>query len=156
MTDVWSLNHTLEVLYLKQDQLFEQADQVATEFWDKEKEENAKRPQSQRGRMGIRVRRRKGGVQIEWFQLKTRSQGGQTIAKYIKKGHRAKIPKRNYAPYCQDWEVVMVERAEEQLAPIRRQLSHIKNAIVAIKAQQREEESAEQLEEGSEAQTESE
>lgn len=82
----------------------------------------------------MRIRRRRGGVQIEWFVIKAQSPKGQMMTKHIKKGQRAKIPKRHYEHHCQDWEACLVEEIEERLAPIRRQLSHITSGIVALKA----------------------
>lgn len=123
--DVWSLQHVLDICYLEQEELFRRADAIANEYWMRHKNENNLRPLSQRGRMGLRVRRRRGGVQIDWFVMQARTRNHQLLTKHIKRGRRAKVPRKHYEAYCQEWELLLVEEIEEQLAPIRRKLHAI-------------------------------
>ncbi|MCU0970381.1 MAG: hypothetical protein MUF57_00960 [Gammaproteobacteria bacterium] len=99
--------------------LREEAEQLATRFAVQSMQERARRPRSQRGELGIRVRFEpsarsgEGSFTCEWYQV-----CGRRRTRYLRKGQGHRYPMAAFRG-VQPWERSLVERYEPQLARIR-------------------------------------
>lgn len=104
----------------EKDRLGAAADAVAARFWKEHNDARAGRPQSEHGRYGLRVERRKASLSIRWYEF--RYVGGKrnkTMAhKMIAMGKGYKY-KTTAFPKAQSWELIAVECAETEFARIR-------------------------------------
>jgi hypothetical protein len=106
-----------------------QAGEVAALYYAQAARERARRPRSQWGRLGVRVRRVRatrsapGAFAIEWFTRRwvNRTPGGaRNFTAYVRRGTADRYPRAALAGVAQPWELAIAEPLEERFAEIRR------------------------------------
>jgi len=104
----------------EKDRLGAAADAVAARFWKEHNDARAGRPQSEHGRYGLRVERRKASLSIRWYEFRyVGGKGKKTVAhKMIAMGKGYKYKTTAFSK-AQSWELIAIECAENELAKIR-------------------------------------
>jgi hypothetical protein len=106
-----------------------EAGEVASQFYLLAAQERAKRPRSEWGRLGVRVRPLRaaraapGAFAIEWFTrrwVNKTATGAQAFTSYIRRGTGDRYPRSALARVAQPWELAIAEELEERFADIRR------------------------------------
>jgi hypothetical protein len=108
-----------------------EAGEVASGFYLCTAREREKRPRSEGGRLGVRVRVRPvraqraapGTFAIEWFTRRWVNRTGsraQTFTNYIRRGTGNRYPRSALAAVARPWELALAEALEERFAEIRR------------------------------------
>lgn len=117
------------------DELFDYAENVVEEHWQKVREKENERPGWQnRSDLSLRVRRKGNALMLEWRKIKwvgSKAKGNrQAIAEYLRR------PKEGYGysmnvlgRLAKDWEKPLVEKTEAKLTEIRRRWRHITKAM---------------------------
>ena len=118
-----------------------EAGEAASRFYLLVAQERAKRPRSQWGRLGVRVRPLRaarsapGAFAIEWFTrrwVNKTATGAQTFTTYVRRGTGDRYPRAALAAVAQPWELALAEALEEHFAEIRRlarSVSHVRMAF---------------------------
>ena len=120
-TEVWAVQ-ALEELRLE-------AEAVAARFLSQWLVERQRRPKSQWGRVGVRVRRLTSGrappgaFAIEWFRFQWArpgaGQGPRVFTTYLAKGRGDRYPPAAFRRAAQPWELALIEACEEDFARLR-------------------------------------
>ncbi|WAR43273.1 conjugative transfer protein MobI(A/C) [Methylomonas rapida] len=103
-----------------------QARMLVDDYWRRVSQERKKYPASQRGRLGVRIRRRESAYSftIEWFLIASLSIDGQNkpVTQYLKKGKGYRYPLQQVLKKEPDWEAALVEEFENEFADLRKQV----------------------------------
>jgi len=103
-----------------------QARMLVDDYWRRVNLKRKKYPASQRGRMGVRIRRREStySFTIEWFLIASLSFDGQTkpVTQHIKKGKGFRYPLQHILKKEPDWEASLVEEFENEFVDLRKQI----------------------------------
>jgi hypothetical protein len=106
-----------------------EAGELAARFFERAAQERARRPRSEWGRLGVRVRRPRAGraapgaFAIEWFTrrwVNPRAAGARTFTTYLRRGGGDRYPRSAFAGVAQPWEAELAEALEGRFAAIRR------------------------------------
>ncbi|MCQ8117753.1 conjugative transfer protein MobI(A/C) [Methylomonas rosea] len=116
----------IEWLAANVESLHGQARMLVDDYWRRAGQERKKYPASQRGRLGVRIRRRESAYSftIEWFLIASLSIDGQTqtVTQYLKKGKGYSYPLQHVLKKEPDWEASLVEEFETEFADLRKQV----------------------------------
>lgn len=107
------------------DKIEARAQEVADQFWARHWEIKRTRPPSERGYLGVRVRRRDLHVAIEWFRVRYGGgkRKGTPLFEYLRRGKGYAYPKSAFSgAWCKDWEREMAMELEEQFARLRQRV----------------------------------
>jgi hypothetical protein len=103
-----------------------QARMLVDDYWRRITHERKKYPSSERGRMGVRIRRREKSYSftIEWYLITVIFVDGRykPVAQHIKKGLGHRYPMQWILKNEPEWEAAMVEEFENEFADIRKQI----------------------------------
>jgi hypothetical protein len=106
-----------------------EAEEVAAEYYAGAAQERARRPRSQWGRLGVRVRAQRsaraapGAFAIEWFTRRWVNRtpaGAKTFTVYLRRGGGDRYPPGAFAGAAEPWELALAEALEARFAAIRR------------------------------------
>jgi len=122
----------------KVEQLHTETRVLVDDYWRRLNAEQKNQPNSGRGRIGVRVRRREANLSfsIEWFRMAMIRQGGKSkpIAKYLKKGRGHHYPLAGFLNGEPEWEADLVTELETEFADIRKQLVLLGKLRMALQA----------------------
>jgi hypothetical protein len=119
-----------------------QAGEVASGFYLRAAEERARRPRSQWGRLGGRVRPLRtaraapGAFAIEWFTRRWVNRSGgraRTFTAYLRRGTGDRYPRAAFTAVAQPWELALAEALEERFAEIRRLACSVSRVRMALR-----------------------
>ena len=114
--------HTKEQLAIEWKSLQDEAQRLVRDYWDKALRANDIGPYSERNKYGVRVRKRKTTISIEWFLnvLSGPSWERRHRAFYVSRGKGYAYPLSRFSKSSAAW---------EKQAPIRQKLSPILAAM---------------------------
>ena len=119
-----------------------EAGEAASRFYLLASQERAKRPRSEWGRLGVRVRAVRaeraapGAFAIEWFTRRwVNRTGGQvrTFTTYLRRGSGERYPRSAFAAVSQPWELELAEALEERCAEVRRLARSVSRVRMAFR-----------------------
>ena len=119
-----------------------EAGEAASQFYLQAAQERAKRPRSEWGRLGVRVRPLRavrsapGSFAIEWFTrrwVNKTATGTQAFTTYIRRGTGDRYPRAALAAVAQPWELALAEALEARFAEIRRLARSISRVRMAFR-----------------------
>ena len=119
-----------------------EAGEAACQFYLQASQERAKRPRSEWGRLGVRVRPLRatrsapGAFAIEWFTrrwVNKTATGTQAFTTYIRRGTGDRYPRAALAAVAQPWELALAEALEARFAEIRRLARSISRLRMAFR-----------------------
>lgn len=103
-----------------------QARMLVDDYWRRVTKERKKYPASERGRIGVRIRRREQSYSftIEWFLIASVYVNGKykTVAQHLKKGKGYRYPLQCVLKNEPEWEALLVDEFETEFADIRKQI----------------------------------
>lgn len=112
-------------LNLEIERLGDEAQELVDEYWNQhlKDRENKDRRYREKWPLGVRVRRKGGGVYIEWYRnIFVKNQDGKSkkiFSKHIKKGTSVGYKKSTLERYCENYEFDYVWETEQELSKIR-------------------------------------
>jgi hypothetical protein len=119
-----------------------EAGEAASRFYLLAAHERAKRPRSEWGRLGVRVRPLRaarsapGTFAIEWFTrrwVNKTATGAQTFTTYIRRGSGDRYARAALAAVAQPWELALAEALEDRFAEIRRLAGSVSRVRMAFR-----------------------
>jgi hypothetical protein len=119
-----------------------EAGEAASRFYLLAAQERAKRPRSEWGRLGVRVRPLRaarsapGTFSIEWFTrrwVNKTATGAQTFTTYLRRGTGDRYPRAALASVAQPWELALAEELEDRFAEIRRLARSVSRVRMAFR-----------------------
>ncbi|MBK1699402.1 hypothetical protein CKO22_00300 [Thiococcus pfennigii] len=119
-----------------------EAGEVAALFYAQAARERARRPRSQWGRLGVRVRRVRatrsapGAFAIEWFTrrwVNRTTAGARNFTAYVRRGTADRYPRAALAGVAQPWELAIADPLEERFAEIRRLARSVSRVRAAVR-----------------------
>lgn len=110
----------LQIIEQERDNLREAATAVADRFWSRHFEQRNVGPIETWGSYGVRVRPRKYGITIEWFQIIFYGPKGsrKVTHNYLRRGRGNRYPLSTFR-YAKDWEKEAIQVAEEHFGQMR-------------------------------------
>lgn len=106
--------------------LHNQAKMLVDDYWRRVNKERKQYPSSERGRIGVRIRRREQSYSfaIEWFVMTSVFVNGRykPMAQHLKKGKGFRYPLQCILKTEPDWEAKLVEEFETEFVDIRKQV----------------------------------
>jgi hypothetical protein len=116
----------IEWLEVNIDLLHNQAKMLVDDYWRRVNKERKQHPSSDRGRIGVRIRRRAQcySFTIEWFILTSVFVDGRykPMAQHLKKGKGFRYPMQCILKNEPEWEALLVQEFEVEFASIRKQI----------------------------------
>jgi hypothetical protein len=99
--------------------LLERANALADEYWVEKMAQNI-RPVDERGKYGVRVRRKTYAISIEWSRVHFYGPKGNRRPRsvYLRRGRSYRYDKRLFNEAA-DWERALIDQLEEEFAKIR-------------------------------------
>jgi hypothetical protein len=106
-----------------------EAEALAAAFYAQAARERARRPRSQWGRLGVRVRRlhaersAPGAFAIEWFTRRWANRtgaGAKPFTTYLRRGAGERYPPKVFAAVAEPWEQSLADELETHFAELRR------------------------------------
>jgi hypothetical protein len=119
-----------------------EAGEAASQFYLHAAQERARRPRSEWGRLGVRVRPLRatrsapGAFAIEWFTrrwVNKTANGAQAFTTYIRRGTGDRYPRAALAAVAQPWELALAEELEARFTEIRRLARRISRVRMAFR-----------------------
>ena len=119
-----------------------EAGEAASQYYLRAAQERARRPRSEWGRLGVRVRPLRaarsapGAFAIEWFTrrwVNKTATGTQAFTTYIRRGTGDRYPSSALARVAQPWELALAEALEARFAEIRRLARSISRVRMAFR-----------------------
>lgn len=113
------MEELIELLERERNKLYREADDLCDAFWD----EHYKRVENGgKGFHGVRTRKRRAGVTIEWFRMdfSRLKDGKKSFYRTINRGKAYKYTPQKFAS-MEPWERDLALAIEEHMGPIRRQ-----------------------------------
>jgi hypothetical protein len=125
--------------------LHDEAEAAVGEFWMRAAAERSRRPKSEWGRLGVRVRPQRnarslpGAFSIEWFQCRwaNRNAQGAIYTTYIRRGKGVRYPRAAFRGLTQPWELEIADTLENRFARIRLLVHSLSQLRVAFRQHQR-------------------
>ena len=120
--------------------LCQEAEEVAARYYARAALERRRRPRSQWGKLGVRVRLQRtpraapGAFTIEWFMLRWTNQGGgRPFTRYIRRGAGERYPHSALAAAAEPWELAIADALEERFAEIRRLARNVSRVRMTVR-----------------------
>lgn len=122
------------------EELAEQARQIRDDHWSYHLLENASLKPKDKGRLNVRVRERKGGLEISWTHYRFIKRDGYTKSTVrsmpIPKGRAHMYRHHSLAVRGRPWEMEKVWEVESKMAQIRSEYAEVRKALTALKRMQ--------------------
>lgn len=121
-------------------ELAKQAEQIRNDHYNWHLRENAPLAPRDKGRLTLRVRERKGGLEISWSHFRFIKREGYSKSSIrsegIPKGRAHMYRHHSLAVRGKPWEMERVWEVEQQLAQIRSEYADVRKALTALKRMQ--------------------
>lgn len=118
-----------------------QAKRVRDEHWNYHLRENAMLKPEDKGRLNVRARVRKGGLEISWWHFRFVKREGSTKSTIrswsIPKGRAHMYRHHSLAVRGKPWEMQKVLETEGKMAQIRSEYAEVRKALTALKRMQK-------------------
>lgn len=123
------------------DELAEKATLLADTFWEAHSAYRSRKSDwADKGKLGVRVRRREGRVSIIWLELRyPKNSDGKRVGRHrdIAKGRGHQYNIQSLCRMGQEWEAELVKELEPQFAEIRKELNMLSRISLQAKAYER-------------------
>lgn len=124
------------------EELAEKATLLADTFWEAHSAFRSRKADwADKGKLGVRVRRREGRVYIIWLELRYPKNGdGKRVGRHrdIAKGRGNQYNIQSLCRMGQEWEAELVRELEPQFAEIRKELNMLSRISLQVKAYERQ------------------